>query len=76
MKLFLRKITLNLSKLMSLSIIGPEKLHKESKGVRKHAMCTSGSLQLFLVEKTAHAKDLKWDRVWGGFKKQQGSLCG
>ena len=58
-------VTLNLSKLMSLSKTKFKKLQQEPEEVRKHAMCTSGSLHLFLVEKTASTKDLKWERVWG-----------
>lgn len=63
---FLEKlVTLNLSKLMSLSKTEFKKLQQEPEGVRKHATCTSGSLHLFLVEKNASTKDLKWGRVWG-----------
>lgn len=58
-------VTLNLSKLMSLSKTEFKKLQQEPEGVRKHAMCTSGSLRLFLVEKTASTKDLKREHVWG-----------
>ena len=50
---------------MSLSKTEFKKLQQEAEGVRKHAMCTFGSLHLFLVEKTASTKDLKWGRVWG-----------